>query len=127
MIFRKTYFILTLFLLSIELFIAIFVNDSFVRPYVGDFLVVIMLYCVVRTFLRCSAKQAAIGVFIFACAVELSQYFQLITRLGLTHSSSARAILGQSFDWTDIIAYFLGVSTCILTENYLCKYADSRG
>lgn len=126
MIFGKNYFILALILLGIEIFIALFVHDGFVRPYVGDFLVVIMLYCLVRAFLRCSERQAAAGVFIFACTVELSQYYQLIARLGLTQSPSAKAILGQSFDWSDIISYFFGVGTCVLAESYLRKYARSR-
>jgi len=35
-------------LLLIEILIALFVHDEFIRPYVGDALVVIVLYCECR-------------------------------------------------------------------------------
>jgi len=42
---KTTYFLGFLILFAIECLIAYFVKNRFVRPYLGDFLVVILLYC----------------------------------------------------------------------------------
>jgi len=51
LLFNKTYFLLALLLLSVELFIGFFVRDAVIRPYGGDFLVVILLYCMLKSFI----------------------------------------------------------------------------
>lgn len=45
---RIHYAIAFLILLTIEVLIALFVHDVFIRPYFGDVLVVIVLYMAVR-------------------------------------------------------------------------------
>ena len=49
-IFNKTYFLLALLLLLAEVLIALYLHDALIRPYGGDFLVVILLYCFVKSF-----------------------------------------------------------------------------
>ena len=115
-IFRKHYFILTVFILLIEILIAIFVRDKIVRPYIGDFLVVILIYCFVRTFVRTTVLKAAAGVLIFAYLVEFFQYLNVIAWLGLQNSRLANIILGNSFEWIDIAAYTLGIAAVIIFE-----------
>ncbi|MBB5638747.1 glucan phosphoethanolaminetransferase (alkaline phosphatase superfamily) [Pedobacter cryoconitis] len=48
--FNKYYFGFTLLLLSIEILIARYAHDQIIRPYAGDFLIVIFLYCLVMSF-----------------------------------------------------------------------------
>src|SRR3954467_13055417 len=84
--FRKRYFILALFLLLIEVLIALFLHDGIIRPYIGDFLVVILIYCFIRSFISARVLPTAIGVLIFAYAIESLQYLDLIGRLGLRES-----------------------------------------
>ncbi len=91
-----------------EVYIAIFVKDSFVRPYLGDVLVVILLYCLIRSLLLVDDRKLIIGVFIFACFVEFTQYIHLIRILGLEHSRIMSAIMGTSFAWNDILCYLAG-------------------
>ena len=45
---RAAYLTAFLALLCIEILIGAFVHDAFVRPYVGDVLVVILIYCLIR-------------------------------------------------------------------------------
>ena len=45
LLFRRSYFSFFVLLFIIEVLIALFVNDRLIRPYVGDFLVVILIYC----------------------------------------------------------------------------------
>lgn len=106
--FHHTFFFLTLMLLVAEVLIALFVNDSFVRPYLGDVLVVMLIHCFLRTFLKTDARIVSIVVLAFAFLVELLQYLDLITVLGWQHSRLARTVLGTSFSWADLLCYLVG-------------------
>jgi Protein of unknown function (DUF2809) len=114
--FHSGYFIATIIFLLIELFIALYVRDGFVRPYGGDYLVVILMYCFIRAFSRISVVKAALIVLGLAYAVELSQYFGLVERLGWSANVWARTILGYGFSFWDMLAYTLGVATVLVVE-----------
>jgi hypothetical protein len=64
--FNKNYFGLAILIFIIEVLIALFVSDSFVRPYLGDVLVVILIYCFIKSFLRLSVLSLAMGVLVLA-------------------------------------------------------------
>ena len=114
--FNLKYFLLAILLFVTEVLIALYVHDSFIRPYAGDYLVVIFIYCVVRSIWQSRVVPVAIGVLIFACFVEVMQYFNAVQLLGLQHSRVARIVIGTSFEWSDILAYILGIFTVILVE-----------
>ncbi|HEX2609163.1 MAG TPA: DUF2809 domain-containing protein [Flavisolibacter sp.] len=116
--FHKGYFLLTILLFFIEVLIALYVRDRIVRPYVGDFLVVILIYYFVQSFRKCPVVPLAIGVLLFAYAVEVLQYFNLVDRLGLGRSKLALVILGSSFEWIDLVAYTTGIVAVVLSEKY---------
>ncbi len=109
LVFQSKYFILTLLLLLTEVLIALFVHDEIVRPYIGDLLVVILLYCLVRSFLNLQITSTAFSVLLFSYLVETLQYFRLVHHLGLDHSKIANIIIGNYFTWVDILAYTLGI------------------
>ena len=114
--FDKTYFLFALVLFIIEICIAVFVRDSFVRPYVGDYLVVILIYCAVRTVLNAPVINVAIAVLLFSFAIETLQYFHLVNRLGLQNNIVARTVIGYGFEWLDLVAYSLGIITVLVWE-----------
>ena len=114
--FNKNYFLLFLFLLVIEILIALFVHDSFIRPYIGDVLVVILIYCFIKSFFSTPVTKTAIATLLLACAIELLQYFNLVDTLGLQHSKAARIIIGSAFDWKDMLAYVAGIGLVLIIE-----------
>ncbi len=116
--FNSRFFLLTLFLFVIEVLIALYVHDNFVRPYFGDYLVVMLIYCAVRTFINASPLKIAIAVLLFAYLIELLQYFHLVDRLGLADNLLARTVIGYGFEWLDLLAYTLGVITILLLEYF---------
>lgn len=105
---RKWYTALTLCLLAVEICIALFVHDNFIRPYVGDILVTVLLCCLCRALFPRFAP--ALPVFLLAAAVEGLQWLGLAERLGL-QGTALGIILGSTFDWKDILCYGLG---CLL-------------
>ena len=116
LIFRRRYFLFALLLFCIEVAIALFLHDRFVRPYVGDFLVVIMLYCFAKSFLKISALPVATAVLLFAYAIEVSQYFHLANRISFQNHNIVRIVLGSSFEWSDMLAYTVGIAFVLLIE-----------
>lgn len=119
--FNKTYFLWTVLLFLTEVGIALFVHDDFIRPYFGDVLVVILIYCFVKSFLKLSVTKACIGVLLFAFTVETLQYFTVVEKLGLQDSRLARTVIGTSFAWEDIAAYIAGILMVILAEILFSK------
>ena len=114
----RPYLILTLAVFATELFIALKVHDTFIRPFVGDVLVVVLLYCSVRSILPTPAIPTAVAVFAFACAIELAQYFQIVTRLHLEHNAILRTAIGTHADPLDILAYATGSLLIVLVERF---------
>jgi len=115
--FHKTYFLLALLLLAIESCIGIYMHDAIIRPFGGDFLVVILLYCLVKSFFNSPDLLTACWVLVFAYAIEVSQYFHLVHLLGLQHSNVAKILLGTSFSFIDLGMYTLGILLVIIVEN----------
>ncbi len=111
------YILPAIVLLVTELLIGLFVHDGVIRPFIGDLLVVIMLYCTARIFVRGEVTTTALVVLLFAYSIEISQYFHLISHLGWQSSLLARLVLGTSFSPTDMAMYSLGFLAIIITEH----------
>lgn len=115
---RKTrwgYGLAFMLFLIIEVIIAIYIHDNFIRPYVGDMLVVIVVYCFIRIFIPEKCSLVPLYVFLFAAFVEGLQYFELVKRLGLENCTFLRIVIGSVFDWKDIICYGVG---CVILWAY---------
>jgi hypothetical protein len=119
--FHPFYFILTILFLIIEIIIAVYVNDRFIRPFLGDMFVVILIYCFVRTFLKIDVKRTIILVLGIAFTVEALQYFDFIKLLGLQNSTPAKIILGNTFSFEDLGMYLLGGFVIWGTERFYRK------
>jgi Protein of unknown function (DUF2809) len=116
--FNIRFFLLTILFFVTEVLIALYVKDNFVRPYVGDYLVVMLIYCAIRTFIKANPVKVAIAVLLFAYLVEVLQYFRIVDRLGLSGNTLAKTVIGYGFEWLDMLAYTLGVVTILLVERW---------
>ena len=114
--FRRGYFILAIALFVTEICIAKFFHDGFIRNNLGDFLVVILIYCIIRSFLKLSVLSTSIFVLLFSYGIEILQYFKIVEKLGLQNYKIARIVIGTSFGWTDMLAYTLGIGLLLLIE-----------
>lgn len=112
---RIKYLIASVVLVLIEVLIAIYVHDTFIRPYIGDMLVVIVLYCVARVMILDKCKLLPLWIFVFAVVVEGLQYFNILQVLGVEDNTFLRILLGATFDWKDIACYGMG---CLLLGIY---------
>ncbi|HSP83085.1 MAG TPA: DUF2809 domain-containing protein, partial [Gillisia sp.] len=121
LIFRKNYFILTLILFLVEVIIAAFIQDDFIRPYLGDVLVVILIYTFARTFFKIGTWKAIFLVVSFAFLVEFFQYWKLIEKLDLQDNPVARAVIGTSFSRLDLLCYLVGGVIIAIAEFFNSK------
>lgn len=112
------YIVIFTVLLITEILIALFIHDKFIRPYFGDVLVVILIYCFIRIFITDKVRLLPLYVYIFAVLVEISQYFHLVSLLGLSDNKLAAVILGTGFDWKDILCYASGSLICTIVYSF---------
>jgi hypothetical protein len=120
--FNSLYFNIALVIFVIEVLIALYVKDRIIRPYMGDVLVVIMIYCFIRTYFEASAFKVAMFVLAFAFTLEVLQYFKIIDILGLRHNKLARIVIGTKFEWLDLVAYVVGIGIVLG-----CEWMRGRG
>ena len=112
---RSFYLAMTVFWLAVEVVIACYVHDRFIRPYVGDVLVVVVVYCFVRIWVPQGVRLLPLYVFLFAAGVEVLQYFHLVDLLGAGNNTFLRVVLGSVFDVKDILCYGIG---CVFLEGF---------
>ena len=103
-------------ILSIEIYIAIFIKGGFIRHYIGDVLATAMLYAFGRAIFKVAPINLAIFVFVISLFIEALQYLKILEILGVK-SSILRIIFGGTFDWTDIVCYLAGCILAYMFEN----------
>ncbi len=122
--FNLKYFLAFIFLLLLEIIIA--QTSGFIRHTFGDFLVVILLFYLVKAFFNLSNKTVAVSVLIFAYIVEFLQLTPLLEFLGLENNRLAVIVFGATFSIGDLVAYTLGIVTVLLLEKFLtCKLSSN--
>ena len=103
-------------LFLIEVCIALFIHDDFIRPYVGDALVTVLLCCLCRTVAPEGVPALSVYVFIFAALVEIAQYFDVVKLLGLEDNAVISTVVGRTFSWADVVCYAVGCIAFWLAE-----------
>ncbi|EGT3615998.1 DUF2809 domain-containing protein [Clostridium perfringens] len=113
---NKKYLLTFFILLMLEVFIALFVRDNFVRPYIGDVLVVIVIYTFIRGIVGRKIKFLPFYIFLFGVLVEVLQYFKIVELLHLQDSRFFTILIGTSFDIKDILCYLVGCLILVFWE-----------
>lgn len=118
---RMIYSCLFCGLFAVEVCIALFIHDDFVRPYVGDTLVTLLLCCMCRVFIPDTARFLPFAVFLFATCVEIGQYFDIVALLGLADNRLISIALGRTFSWLDIVCYAVGCVAAFGVEQIISR------
>ncbi len=116
--FSLKYFLVTIVIFLAEVLIATQLKDIFfVRAYLGDVIVVMLLYTFMKSFFKIADNEKLIlGILIFSFLVEFAQYFTIAEKLGFQPGSLMYIIIGNSFSWIDILCYAIG---CLLLYLYV--------
>ncbi|MGJ8743567.1 DUF2809 domain-containing protein [Polaribacter sp.] len=115
--FKYNYFIYFVLLLITEILIEKYAT-GFVRYTLGDYLCVLLLYTLIKSFLKISTLKAAVFVLVIAYTVELLQLTNLEKMYPTEYAKILRIIIGTSFSFGDLLAYTFGFITLLMLENY---------
>lgn len=113
------YFVLAMALFAIEVYIALYVRDAFVRPIFGDFLAVLFLYCLLKSVFSKPVLVLAASSLFVAYFLEMLQYFHFLKVTGLGKYHFLTLLIGSAFAWGDIVAYTLGFVFVLIVEKIL--------
>jgi hypothetical protein len=111
------YFWIFLLLLVTETVIALFHFHKFIRGFIGDVLVIPLLFYFGKWITRFSAKRILLLVILVAFSIECMQLLNLASKLGI-ENSVFYILLGNTFDPWDLVAYLIGGLTVIIFERY---------
>ncbi|MFL9834092.1 ribosomal maturation YjgA family protein [Chryseobacterium terrae] len=107
--FNLKYFLVTILIFLVEVLIATVLKDNFfIRAYLGDVIVVMLLYTFVKSFFIINDKKLIVGIFAFSCLIEFAQFFNIADKLGFQPGSLMYIVIGNSFSWIDILCYGVG-------------------
>lgn len=120
--FNKYYLGIAQFLFLVELAIAFTLKTGFIRHTFGDYLVVILLYAIIRGCTNMSVWASSLVVLLIAFGIEFLQLTPFLTYFNLQNSYTAKLIFGSTFQFTDLLAYTLGVVTVLLVEKSISRY-----
>lgn len=124
--FHIKYFLIFLSIFCIEVIIAIFIKDNFIRPYFGDYLVIFLVYYFLLSFINSNKNKIALGVLVFAFSVEIIQYFQVLSFFHLENNRILRIVAGNTFSFEDLIIYTLAFFTIIFFNSLNKKTLSDR-
>ncbi|MDG2530001.1 DUF2809 domain-containing protein [Caulobacter endophyticus] len=113
---RSGHLAIAIALFVIEVVIALFVRDAFVRPYLGDVLATAMVYFAVRGLTSRGRGAAAAAAFGLGAAIEIGQALHVLDLVGLGGSRWARVVFGGVFDLKDLACYAAGVGLAVLLD-----------
>ncbi|WP_316831411.1 DUF2809 domain-containing protein [Pedobacter aquatilis] len=112
--FNLKFLLLFIAIFIIEVLIAKYLHDAYIRPFGGDVLVVVLIYAFLRIFLKTNSKRLALGVLIFSFVIEFLQALHYVEWFGLENNRFWSIVLGTYFTVYDLIAYFVGYLICLL-------------
>lgn len=116
--FNLKYFLIAVAIFVVEVLIATQLKEIFfVRAYLGDVFVVMLMYYFIKAFFNFNPVKLIIGIFIFSCLIEFLQYFHFGELLGFKDNKIVMIVLGNSFSWIDILCYFVGCVILFLIES----------
>jgi hypothetical protein len=111
-------------LFCVEVAIARYAPPGWLRGFVGDVLVVVLVWSVFGLLGRASwsATRLALAALLFACMIEVLQAFGLVDLLGLHNATLwqrvLRIALGATFDPWDFVAYACGGVLCLAISRW---------
>ncbi len=121
---RKIYALLFAALMLTEILIAAFVKGGFVRSYLGDVFITLLICFFVQALFKKRIKFLPLYVFIFSVIVEVCQYFDLVKLLGLENYRLISVWFGRSFSFYDIICYAVGCALFFAVDFFALKHLN---
>ncbi len=117
---RWLYLCIALAALAVEVVNALRFRDwPFVRGSLGDVLVIVLLYFLLRAATRLGPVSAAVAAVGSGFLAEALQLIGLVDRLGIPKNSLLGVVFGSRFSVSDLLMYILGGVVAFTIDRYL--------
>ena len=118
---RLPYIIGFILFVGVEVCIGVFYFNSFIRSYIGDVIIVWVLYCLFRIIFpkRFNSYAVALGILIFSFIVEFLQKAHIADVLGIENSFLC-TLIGTSYAVEDLWSYAAGTAVTVLMI-WICR------
>lgn len=113
---RRYYAIAFISLFLVEAAIASYLKGGFIRSYLGDLLVVILIYSLIMLCSRFSVGKGLLVTAALALLVEVLQLIDLTQFFEGFYKSVAVILFGSHFSWLDLLMYGLGILLVYVVE-----------
>lgn len=109
-------------LMLTEICIAAFVTGGFVRSYLGDVFITLLICSFLAAVVPKKIPFLSLFVFIFSVMVEIAQYFDVVKLLGLADCKFISVWFGRSFSYYDIVCYAIGCAVFFVIDRILNRF-----
>jgi hypothetical protein len=117
---RIIYFSIIIGILVIEVLIALGkLNNEFIRGSLGDLLILVIIYYVLRLSFNVSPVIAVIAAISIGFITEGLQLFHLTDILHFDKHSIMYIIIGNTFSTEDLLMYIIGGSLAFIFDKYV--------
>ena len=124
---RYIYIVLSIMLFGIEILIGLFAG-GWIRSYLGDVLVVILLYTICRMISPEKPERWFVlpsVILGFSFVVEFLQLWGFCDRFGITNTF-LRILIGTGFSVVDLVCYSIGIIPCYVAEFLRAQNPDTH-
>ena len=114
---RKIYFLSIVVTITIGLVSRTEFISSFITDYFGDYLYAVLFFLIFGfLFIKVQPYKIFILTLLFCCGIEFLQLYQADWINFIRSYKASRLILGNNFQWNDIISYTFGAMTGYILE-----------
>lgn len=116
--FNKKYGLCSVGLILIGVLLMFWIKDAEFNRNVGNVVFVILIYCLLLTFVEINKKATIIGIGVFALIFEVSKIFGWVKEVGLSENFIFSNLLGDKFNFDNVWSYVAGCAMIWLLEFY---------
>lgn len=99
-----------------------------VNLYLGDALYAVMVYFIVSfLFPQKKVMHKAITALLFCYGIELLQLYQAEWMKAIRATLPGKLVLGSGFLWSDLLAYFIGISFATVVDMLCLRSRKMQG
>jgi hypothetical protein len=121
---RFQYFIIILIVIALGI---ISRKITILPLYMGDFFYAMMIYFIIRMLFLSQQLSYVVAFSLALCyLIEYSQLYQAHWIIEIRKTFLGRYMLGQGFLWSDLIAYFFGITTALSLDRKIKNQSKSN-
>ncbi len=118
---HSLYYLIGFILLYLTEAIIAMHTSGWIRGYIGDVLVIPLLYCLIQMFTNALPRILPVCLFGLGCLAEFLQFIRIHDILGIPEGTPFGIIIGTRADWIDILCYAVG-TLGILASIHIAKH-----